>query len=44
MHNANVEIRLHMKINGHWVQLSTNSIVAEDHKFIPYYICMRGNY
>jgi len=44
MHNANVEIRLHMKTNGHWVQLAPNSIVAEDHKFIPYYICMRGNY
>jgi len=44
MHNSNVEIRLHMKINGHWVQLLPNSIVAEDHKFIPYYICMRGSY
>lgn len=44
IHNPNVEIRLHMKINGHWVQLSPNSIVAENNKFIPYYICLLGHY
>ena len=44
IHNPNVDIRLHMKINGHWVQLSPDSIVAEDQKFIPYYICLQGNY
>jgi len=42
MHNCNVEIRLHMKINGHFLQLSPNSIVAENH-FPVYTSCSADN-